>query len=102
MKELDKTGFWNAVNSRGVVVVDFWAPWCGPCRALAPIMEQVSQEIGNFAIVAKMSVDECPEIAEEFGILSIPTLIYFKNGKEIKRTTGMVTKADILSNATSL
>ncbi|MDR2779269.1 MAG: thioredoxin [Puniceicoccales bacterium] len=102
MNELNANSFDKALSQSGIVVVDFWAPWCGPCRALAPILTQVAEEIPSNATIAKVNVDECPELAQRFGIQSIPTIIFFKNGKETSRTVGMKTKADILAAINSL
>ncbi|MDR1433418.1 MAG: thioredoxin [Puniceicoccales bacterium] len=102
MKELDATNFFETVNSGDAAVVDFWAPWCGPCRAMAQLIEQVSDEVRGFAVVAKVNIDECPELAEKFGIQSIPTIIYFRNGVEVSRSVGMVAKADIIASINAL
>jgi len=71
----------KATGERKPVIVDFWAPWCGPCLALAPVFEQVAREFGDRAYFVKVNVDEATEIAFEFGIMSIPTLIAFVNGE---------------------
>jgi thioredoxin 1 len=97
MEELDAASF-DAGVGNGRAMVDFWAPWCGPCRALAPVIEQIAQEVGDGAVVAKVNIEESPELAEKFGVQSIPTLIFFKNGAECGRMVGMATKADILAN----
>lgn len=78
------------------VLVDFWATWCGPCRMLAPIIEEVANEREDVA-VCKVDVDECPNIAQEFGIMSIPTVLVFKNGELVTGCVGMRPKADILA-----
>jgi len=70
------------------VVVDFWAPWCGPCRMVGPELEKVAKGKAGHVIVAKVNTDEVPEVASRFGITSIPTLILFKAGKEAKRVSG--------------
>lgn len=76
----------------GVTLVDFWATWCGPCQIMLPIIEELSKEIGAKAKVGKLNVDESPKIAEKFGIMSIPTLIIFKDGKEVNRFSGVQSK----------
>lgn len=83
-------------ESEKTVLVDFWATWCGPCRMLAPIIEEVANEREDVA-VCKVDVDECPNIAQEFGIMSIPTVLVFKNGELVTGCVGMRPKADILA-----
>lgn len=70
------------------VVVDFWAEWCGPCRAVAPILEELTGEYAGKLTVAKVDIDENPRWAQRFGVMAIPTMIVFKNGKEIRRIQG--------------
>lgn len=77
------------------VLVDFWATWCGPCRALGPILEDVAKEITSVKVV-KVNVDEEPELASEYRIMSIPTLIVFKNGQAVNKTVGLLQKNEIL------
>ena len=80
------------------VLVDFWAPWCGPCRTQGPILEQVSSRIGDRALVGKVNVDEEPNLAAPYGVQAIPTLIILKGGKVVQRFTG-VQSAEILVKA---
>jgi thioredoxin 1 len=102
MLHLNSLNFANEIKASRLVVVDFWAPWCGPCRALGPIVEQVASEVGPNVSVAKLDIDESPELAEKLGIQSIPTVIFFKDGAEVKRIVGLSTKADILAAIDSM
>ena len=92
----------QVLKSSSVVVVDFWATWCGPCRMLAPSVEEVSELMEGKAVIAKWNVDEVREVAMKYRIMSIPTLIYFKNGEVVDKTVGVVSKEDIVSKINSL
>ncbi|MDE6431836.1 MAG: thioredoxin [Opitutales bacterium] len=102
MLHLDEGNFDTEVNSRKIIVIDFWAPWCGPCRALGPIIEQIANEVSGDIAVAKINIDECPGLAERFQVQSIPTVVFLKDGQEVNRSVGLSTKADLLSVINSL
>ncbi|GBF74572.1 thiol reductase thioredoxin [Paenibacillus sp. 598K] len=93
---LTKDNFKESIE-KGVSVVDFWAPWCGPCKMQLPIVEELSTEMEGQAIVGKINVDEEPELASQFGVMSIPTLILFKDGQPVDKMVGLQSK-DALKN----
>jgi len=89
---LTDKNFEETISKNKVVLVDFWAGWCGPCRALAPTIEELSRELAGKVLVAKLDVDENPTTAEKFQVYSIPTVIVLKNGCEVDRIVGLCPK----------
>jgi thioredoxin 1 len=86
----------DVLKSSAPVIVDFWAEWCGPCRMVAPILEEVSGELGEKVRIVKLNVDENPQTASRYGIMSIPTLLLFKDGKIASRQVGAAPKAKLV------
>lgn len=78
----------KVLDSNVPVVVDFWAPWCGPCKVIAPALEQIAHEQGEKVVIAKINTDENPDWAARFGVMGLPTLLFLKGGKEVARHTG--------------
>ena len=94
---LNQENFDKTINDSETALVDFWAPWCGPCKMLGPVFEEAEKEVNGKAVLAKVNVDEQQDLAVRFGVTSIPTLILFKNGKEVKRSLGFIDKTKILA-----
>ena len=92
---LDDSDFAETINKFPLLLVDFWAPWCGPCRMMSPIVDQVGKEYQGKLVVGKVNVDENPNISRQFGISSIPTLILFKRGQAVNNIIGSVSKSRI-------
>lgn len=88
--EINDSNFKQEIEEyKGVAMVDFWAPWCGPCQTSGPIVEAISDELKEKAKIAKVNVDDNQEISSRFGVMSIPTFIFFKDGKEVDRKIGL-------------
>lgn len=98
-QELNKDNFEKEVieaSKEKPALVDFFAPWCGPCQAQGPIIDEVAKEVGDKAMVAKINIDDNPELAEKYGVMSIPTLILFKDGEVAETMTGMQAKENLV------
>jgi len=92
---LEDTTFFQTINKFPLMLVDFWAPWCGPCRMMSPIIDQIGKDYLGKLVVGKINVDENPLITRQFSISSIPTLMLFKRGKEVNKIIGSVSKNKI-------
>ena len=95
LMELTSQNFEETIKN-GIVLVDFWAPWCGPCRMQTPVLEKVAQTVGDKAIIAKVNIDDAQDIASTYGIQSIPTLILFKDGAQLEKMVGLQNEASLI------
>ena len=93
---LTKDNF-DSVTSSGLVLVDFWATWCGPCRMQAPILDELDEQLGDKVKICKLDVDDEPAIAQRFGVFSIPTLMVFRNGEMISKEVGVHTVEQLMT-----
>ena len=93
-QELTVDTFESTVNN-GVTLVDFWAEWCGPCRMVGPVVEELAKEYDGKAVVGKVNVDNNPQVAMKYGIRSIPTILFIKNGEVVDRSVGAVPKSQL-------
>jgi thioredoxin 1 len=98
----DATFAEDVVQSKIPVLVDFWAPWCGPCRMVAPVLDELAKEFKGRLKIVKVDVDQCPQTAVQFSIRSIPTLLFFKDGQVAGQTVGAVSKRALIEKVTPL
>ncbi|MBQ2871311.1 thioredoxin [bacterium] len=97
--EINDSSFEQEVlNSENITVVDFWAPWCGPCRKLGPVLDEVASEMGDKVKVVKLNTDENLKTAKEYSISGLPTVMVFKNGQAVERMVGLMQKSALVSN----
>ena len=90
------TSFDSLLESEKLIIVDFWATWCGPCRMLSPLLDEVEEEMADRITVVKVNVDDVREIAMRYRIMSIPTLLFFKNGQVVDKTVGAMPKSTLV------
>ncbi|MCF0163850.1 MAG: thioredoxin [Bacteroidales bacterium] len=99
---INDANFQEVISGEQPVMVDFWATWCGPCRMISPIVDEISTEYESKVVVAKCNVDECSEAPMKYGIRNIPTLLFFKGGELVDRSVGAVSKKDIVAKLEKL
>lgn len=94
MEQLNSNNFSEFIKKNEIAIIDFWAPWCMPCKMIAPIFEKLEQQLSQLSL-AKVNVDENTEIAQNFGVMTIPTLIIFKDGEEVDRIIGILPEEEL-------
>lgn len=102
MQTITDTNLQEVLTSSKVALIDFWAVWCGPCRMLSPVVDEIAEEYAGKITVAKCNVDDAEDVAAQFGIRSIPTLLFFKDGVLADKTVGAVPKAEIVDKINAL
>ena len=100
--QVTDSNFKDILATDKLVMVDFWATWCGPCRAIAPFVEELANEYEGRSVIAKCNVDECQEVPVQYGIRNIPTLLFFKNGQLVDKMVGAAPKSDLAKKIDSL
>ncbi len=99
---IDSSNFETLANGDKLVIIDFWAQWCGPCKALSPVVEELAQEYENEVIIGKCDVDENSDLAAQFGVMNIPMLVFLKNGEMADALVGLVSKDKIVKKIEEL
>jgi len=102
IQQLNNANFQSTLNNNEVVLVDFYADWCGPCKALHPTLETLATDFDGKAVISKINIDENPELSQQFGVRSIPALFYFQNGELVDKQKGLQPKAAIVKNLNKL
>lgn len=100
--EITDSNFEEKANSGDLLIVDFWATWCGPCRSIAPVIEELAHEYEGKAVIGKLDVDDNPEVCEKYGIRNIPTILFIKGGNVVDKQVGAVPKNVLVSKIESL
>ena len=93
--EITDANIKDVIASGKPLVVDFWAAWCGPCKMLSPVLDELEQEMGDKVVFGKVNVDDNMELSTEYGIMNIPTILFFKNGELVERNVGVATKSKL-------